>query len=78
MLRVITHVSVKSTIWSDLVDLHQGNPKQDGEIKEVNSTEVLEEKVDWTGQKPEQADLFTFGIDKEMELGEQLQTGAKD
>jgi hypothetical protein len=33
---------------------------------------VLEEKVDWTGQKPEQADLFTFGIDKEMELGEQL------
>ena len=76
MLRVIADVSVKTTIWSNIVDLHQGNSKQDGEIKEVNSTEALEEKVDRTRQKPKQVHLFTFEIVGEMELGQQLQTGA--
>ena len=77
MLRVITMLRVKNTIWSNLVDLHQENPKQDSGIKEVNGTMVLEENADWASQKPIQMQLFTFGFGGEVTLEQQLWIGTK-
>ena len=77
MLRVITMLRVKNTIWSNLVDLHQENPKQDSGIKQVSSTMVLEEKADWARQKPLQMKLFTFGFGGEVMLEQQLWTETK-
>ena len=77
MLHVITMLRVKNTIWSNLVDLHQANPKQDGGIKGVSNTMVLEENTDWARQKPLQMNLFTFGFGGEVMLEQQLWIGTK-